>query len=59
MLDQIKNVRTVAPSATEEAQGFDLHGIINFLWRRWKLIVGVTALAMLIALIYLARATPL
>ena len=59
MLDQPNNAQTIAPSAAEEAQGLDLHAIINFLWRRWKLIVGVTALAMLIALFYLARATPL
>jgi len=59
MLDQPNNAQTIAPSADEEAQGLDLYAIINFLWRRWKLILGVAALAMLIAFVHLARVTPL
>lgn len=47
-----------APQA-EEAGGFDLREVINFAWRQWKFIGGVTALVLLIGGIYIARATPL
>jgi len=43
----------------EAEHGFDLHAALNFLWRRWKLIGGVTALALLVGAVYVARATPL
>src|SRR5262249_54872577 len=39
--------------------GFNLREYLNFAWRHWKFIGAVTCLALLIALIYLARATPL
>ena len=38
---------------------FDLRQYLNFLWRRWTFIASVTGLALLIAVIHLARATPL
>ena len=38
---------------------FDLRQYLNFVWRHWMFIASVTALAFLIAVIYLARATPL
>src|SRR5262249_35864699 len=38
---------------------FDLRKYLNFVWRHWMLVATLTCLAMLIALIYLARATPL
>jgi polysaccharide biosynthesis transport protein len=38
---------------------FDLRQYLNFLWRHWMFIASVTALALLIAVIHLARATPL
>jgi capsular exopolysaccharide synthesis family protein len=45
---------------TEPAErSFDLRQYLNFLWRHWMFIASVTALAFLIAVIYLARATPL
>jgi polysaccharide biosynthesis transport protein len=49
-----------ARAPKQEADGgFDIHAAINFLWRRWKLIGGIAALALLIGALYLARATPL
>lgn len=55
MLDRIKNQ---PPGGAEETEGLDLHSAINFLWRRWKFIGGVTALAGLIGLVHLYRETP-
>ena len=47
-------------SSTEPAErGFDLRKYLNFVWRHWMLIGAFTALALVVALIYLARATPL
>src|SRR5215468_4652087 len=37
---------------------FDLRQYLNFVWRNWLLIASVTALAFLVAVIYLMRATP-
>src|SRR5262245_12990316 len=37
----------------------DLRIYLNFLWRHWKFIGAVVALALLVAFIYLARATPI
>src|SRR5215470_2815620 len=45
---------------TEPAERtFDLRQYLNFLWRHWMFIASVTALVFVIAVIYLARATPL
>src|SRR5262249_1953438 len=44
---------------TEPAErGFDIRAYINFVWRHWMFISAVVGLALLLALIYLARATP-
>jgi capsular exopolysaccharide synthesis family protein len=40
-------------------RNLDLRKYVNFIWRQWTFIGAVTALALIIALIYLARATPL
>ena len=37
----------------------DLRTYLNFVWRNWMFIGAVTALALLVAVVYLARATPL
>src|SRR6266536_5280965 len=37
----------------------DVRTYINFVWRHWMFIGAVVGLALLVALIYLARATPL
>lgn len=47
----------VAPA--EAGGGFDIHALVNFVWRQWKLIAGVTALAVLIGAVNIARTTPL
>ncbi len=47
-----------SPSAGRDAGDLDLHEIVNFLWRRWKFIVGITALAALAGMVFLARQTP-
>jgi polysaccharide biosynthesis transport protein len=45
---------------TEPAERrFDLRQYLNFVWRHWMFIVSVTALVFLIAVVYLARTTPL
>ena len=38
---------------------FDLRQYLNFVWRNWMFIASVTAFALLVAVIYLVRATPL
>lgn len=47
-----------SPGADRDAEGRDLREIVNFLWRRWKFIAGVTALAALAGMVFLARQTP-
>lgn len=42
-----------------EAGGFDIHEALNFVWRKWKFIAGVLALAVLLGALYLSRQTPL
>jgi succinoglycan biosynthesis transport protein ExoP len=45
---------------TEPAERkFDLRQYLNFVWRHWMFLASVTALALLIAVINLARTTPL
>lgn len=57
----LKRLETLPrPGAEGEAQGgFDIHGLVNFVWRQWKLIGGAAALALVIGAIHVARATPL
>src|SRR5690348_9033558 len=38
---------------------FDIRTYINFVWRHWMFIGAVTMLALIMAVIYLLRATPL
>ena len=38
---------------------FDLRQYLNFVWRNWMFIASVTAFVLLMAVIYLVRATPL
>src|SRR5262245_21785446 len=38
---------------------FDLRRYLNFVWLHWMFIASITALVFLVAVIYLARATPL
>src|SRR5262249_57814342 len=45
--------------AKEDERGFDLRGVINFVWREWKFILIVVALALLAGMVQLARQTPL
>ncbi|WP_294540080.1 polysaccharide biosynthesis tyrosine autokinase [uncultured Rhodoblastus sp.] len=42
-----------------ETGGFDIREALNFVWRQWKFILGVTALAVLLGTIYISRQTPL
>jgi capsular exopolysaccharide synthesis family protein len=51
-------LRNQSRGADHEAGDHDLHELVNFLWRRWKFIVGVTALAALAGMVFLARQTP-
>jgi capsular exopolysaccharide synthesis family protein len=46
-------------SAEPNERGFDLRKHLNFVWRHWILIGAISALALVVAFIYLARATPL
>jgi succinoglycan biosynthesis transport protein ExoP len=40
-------------------RAFDLRKYLNFVWRNWIFIISLTALAFLVAVIYLVSATPL
>ena len=42
-----------------EAGGFDPREALNFAWRQWKLILGVTAIAIILGALNLSRQTPL
>jgi polysaccharide biosynthesis transport protein len=56
------NVGFTIPSRVESQLAdsrFDIRAYVHFAWRHWKFIGTVVALAVLMALIYLARATPL
>ena len=55
------NVGFRIPTAvnTELGGAFDLRQYLNFVWRNWVLIASVTALAFIMAVIYLMGATPL
>jgi capsular exopolysaccharide synthesis family protein len=46
-------------SAEPTERRFDLRKYLNFIWRHWILIGAIAALALVVAFIYLARATPL
>ncbi len=59
MLKRLNPTQQLDAPSTDEAAGFDLREAINFAWRQWKFIGGVTALVLLIGGIYIARATPL
>jgi len=58
MLNRINTARE-SFAGNDEGGGFDLRDVVNFVWRRWKMIGGVTALFVLIAAMYIARTTPL
>ncbi|WP_018265250.1 GumC family protein [Methylosinus sp. LW4] len=58
MLKRLETQRE-APAPAEAEAGFDIHGYVNFVWRQWKLIAGVTALFLLVAAVETARTTPL
>ncbi|MDE2579619.1 MAG: polysaccharide biosynthesis tyrosine autokinase [Hyphomicrobiales bacterium] len=46
--------------ADETAQGgFDIHEAVNFLWRQWKFILGVTALSIVLGAVHVSRQTPM
>ena len=40
-------------------RGLDLRTYLNFLWRNWMFIGAIVALSLLVAIVYLARATPM
>jgi capsular exopolysaccharide synthesis family protein len=56
------NVRFKIPTTIDAepiGRGFDPRVYLNFVWRHWMFIGAAVALALVMALIYLARATPL
>ena len=56
------NVGLRIPSAIDTKppeRTFDLRQYLNFAWRHWMFIGSVTALVLVIGVVYLARATPL
>ena len=58
---QSMNVGFRIPTRAEiepAARGFDVRVYLNFVWRHWMFIGSVAALALLIAVVYLVRATP-
>jgi len=58
MLKRLETQREAAAPA-EADEGFDIQSYVNFVWRQWKLIAGVTALFLLVAAVEIARTTPL
>src|SRR6478672_12605723 len=50
---------TTAEAVELARHGVDLRKYLNFAWRHWKLIGAVTGVALVIAFIYIIRATPL
>src|SRR5947209_3801163 len=52
-------IPTTAEAVELAQQRFDLRKYLNFAWRHWQLIAATTAIALVIGLIYIARATPL
>ncbi|HET8720543.1 MAG TPA: GumC family protein, partial [Nitrospira sp.] len=48
----------VTLEAPQEERGFDPRVYLNFLWRNWVFISSVAALALLVGIVYLIRATP-
>ncbi len=59
MLERLTQIQDYEPQAADTAQTFDIREAINFVWRQWKFIAGVTALSVLVGSIYIARQTPL
>jgi polysaccharide biosynthesis transport protein len=56
------NVGFTVPTRVDtglQGHTFDLRQYLNFIWRRWRFIASVSAFALLMGVIYLARATPL
>src|SRR5262245_58189429 len=39
-------------------RGFDLRAYVNFVWRNWMFIAAAVALALIVGIVYLIRATP-
>src|SRR5262249_10552077 len=52
-----KSPVTAGPEAAERS--LDLRTYLNFLWRNWMFIAAILALSLLVAVVYLIRATPL
>jgi capsular exopolysaccharide synthesis family protein len=44
---------------TEAQRGFDLRGTLSFVWRQWKLIASITAVAVVVGTVYMLNETPL
>src|SRR5215472_4462410 len=52
--------KTPVTLGSEPAErGLDLRTYLNFLWRNWMFIGAIVALSLLVAIVYLARATPM
>src|SRR5262249_33541102 len=45
--------------STELQRGFDLRGMLSFLWRQWKLIAAITCVAAIVGTVYMLNQTPL
>src|SRR5262249_9271417 len=56
MLQRSSSTRSFAPSQAES--GYDVHELLNFLWREWKFIASFVGIALLLGVVGLARATP-
>src|SRR6185437_2831861 len=46
-------------NAGEGEQRFDLVETLSFIWRQWKFVLGITAVAVLVGTIFLLQETPL
>ena len=64
MLNKLSPTDTIEMAQADQgfglnaAQGFDLHEAISFVWRQWKIIASIAAIALLIGVIVTMTQTP-
>ena len=52
------NSQRPVQTASAAAEEFDLREFLNFFWRKWRFIAGVTAAVLVVVILFLAHATP-
>ena len=57
MLNRLPQMKAI--DAERDDDDFDLRDTLNFLWRQWRFIAAIVAVAILIGAVQLARSTPM